>query len=367
MLYHISYRIDVAYFRYSAWVHILMNTDALIRALPKVEQHVHIVGSTKPKTLLWLAEEGGLEKPYKTLKEAHRFFRYSGFTHFIKIYSTVVDCITKENQFERITYEMLENDARCNVRYVEASFSTPDHTLKGLDYSLMLDAINRGVYRARCDFGIECNIRIDLVRNYGPKVGMEILDLIESKNDNIVSIDIGGSEERFPPKPYAAVYRRAKQMGLHLVAHAGEAAGPESILEAIKYLNVERIGHGVAASRDPKLMNYLEKRGITIEMCPVSNLRTRVVSSMKRHPIRTFMEKGLVVTVSTDDPSMFNTDMNNEYLQLHRHLNFTIPELFNLSLNAVDSSFLPEEKKVKMRESFVKEYERLMSAKSRAS
>jgi adenosine deaminase len=336
-----------------------MDVDGLIRALPKVEQHVHIVGSTKPETLLWLAEECKLEKPFKTLNDVRKFFQYGSFPHFIIIYSTVVDCITRENQFERITYEMLENDARRNVRYVEASFSAYDHICRGLDYGLMLNAINRGVYRARSDFGIECNLRIDLVRNYGPDVGMEVLDLIEQKSDNIVSIDIGGSEERFPPKPYALVYRRAKEMGLHLVAHAGEAAGPESIWEAVKYLNVEHVGHGVAASRDPDLMNYLLKHHVTIEMCPISNLRTRVVSSLKKHPIRTFLEKGLKVTVNTDDPSMFNTDMNNEYLQLHRCLDFTIPELFRLSLNAVDSSFLSEKRKIEMRESFIKEFKRL--------
>jgi len=336
-----------------------MNVKALIRALPKAEQHVHIVGSIRPETLLWFAEEGRLEKPFKTFKDVRRFFKFRNFPHFITTYIAVLDCITKEDQFERITYEMLENDARCNVRYVEASFSAFDHVKKGLDYGLMIDAINRGVYRAHCDFGIECNLRIDLVRNYGPDVGMKVLDLIEQKCSNIVSVDIGGSEEMFPPKPYAPVYHRAKEMGLHLVAHAGEAAGPESVWDAVKYLNVERIGHGVAASRDPELMNYLLKRGITIEMCLTSNLKTRVISSLKKHPIRTFLERGLSVTVSTDDPSMFNTDMNNEYLKLHQHLNFTIPELFQLSLNAIDSSFLPEKKKTSMHKSFLKEFERL--------
>jgi len=338
-----------------------MEAEELIRALPKVEQHVHIVGSIRPETLLWLVEEGGLDKPFKTVENVRRFFQYRDFPHFIFIYCTVVDCITNEAQFERITYEMLEDDARCNVKYVEASFSAPDHVLRGLDYSRMLNAINKGIRRARSDFGIECNLRIDLVRNYGPKLGMEVLDWIESKNDNIVSIDLGGSEERFPPKPFAPVYRRAKKMGLHLVAHAGEAAGAESIWDAIKKLGVERIGHGVAANTDLNLMNYLLKRGITIEACPISNVRTGVVPSLEAHPIRNFFEHSLRVTVNTDDPSMFGTDMDNEYLQLHRKLNFTIPELFKLSLNAVDSSFLPEEQRVKMRESFTEEYQRLLS------
>lgn len=332
----------------------------MIKKLPKVEQHVHIVGSTRPETWLWLAEEGDLDKPFKTPRDAQRFFRYKSFPQFIDVYCTVVDCITKESQFERITYEMLESDAQCNVQYVEASFSAPDHVLRGLDYGKMLDAINKGISRARMDLGIECNIRVDLVRNYGPEKGMEVLDWIEGKSDNIVSIDLGGSEERFPAKPYKSVYQRARNMGLHLVAHAGEAAGAESIWQAVNELGVERIGHGVTAIDEPKLLEYLKKRNITIETCPTSNLRTRVVRTLKNHPIKVFYDLGLRVTVNTDDPSMFGTDMNNEYLQLHRQLGFSISELFKLSLNAVNSSFLPEESKSKTRESFTKTYDRMI-------
>lgn len=337
-----------------------MDVEALIRALPKVEQHIHIVGSTRPETLLWILEEEGSKNPFETVKDVRRFFQYRDFPHFINVYMMVFRCITREDQFERITYEMLEDDARCNVRYVEASFSAPDHVKEGLDYELTLDAINRGVHHAHRDFGIQCNLRVDLVRNYGPNVGMQVLRWIENKSDNIVSIDIGGSEEKFPPKPFAPVYQEAKEMGLHLAAHAGEAAGPESIWDAINYLNVERIGHGVTARRDPKLIAYLRKRDIAVEMCPTSNLRTEVITSLQNHPIKTFFDKGIKVTANTDDPSMFNTDMNNEYLQLHRQLNFTVPELFELTLNALDSSFLPETQKLQMHESFMKEYLRLI-------
>lgn len=338
---------------------VLMNVEKLIKTLPKAEQHVHIVGSTRPETLLWLIEEGNIDMPFETVDDVRRFFQYRDFPHFISVYCTVVNCITNENQFERLTYEMLACDARCNVRYVEASFSAPDHVRRGLDYGRMLDAINRGVQRAHSDFGIECNLRIDVVRDYGADAGMQVLDWIESKDDNVISIDLGGSEERFPPKPFAPVYRRAREIGLHLVAHAGEAAGAQSVWDAVKHLGVERVGHGLAASTDPELMNYLVKRGIAIEACPISNMRTGVISSLESHPIRTFMQQGLRVSVNSDDPSMFDTDMNNEYLQLYRRLNFTIPELFKLSLNAIDSSFISEEKKMKMHESFIKEYQRL--------
>jgi len=337
-----------------------MGTLELIMALPKAEQHVHIVGSTRPETLLWLVEEGGLEVPFETVEEVKGFFRFTDFDHFISVYSTVVNCITEENQFERITYEMLEDDHRCNVRDVEASFSAPDHVLKGLDYAGMLDAINRGISRAKRDFGIDCRLRIDLVRNYGPETGMTVLDWIEAKGDNIVAVDIGGSENGYPPEPYEAVYRRAREMGLHLVAHAGEAAGPESVWGAIESLDVERIGHGVTARGDDELMNQLAARGVTVEMCPVSNVRTGAVPSVKAHPIREFMDRGIRVTVNSDDPSMFGTDMNNEYLQLHQQLGFTVEELFQLSLNAVDSAFISEDERKRLRTSFVDEYSRLV-------
>ena len=337
-----------------------MEVERLVRKLPKAEQHVHIVGSTRPETLLWLVDEGGLDKPFKTSTDVQNFFRYISFRHFIKVYSTVVDCITDENQFERITYEMLESDARCNVQYVEASFSALDHVVRGLDYGKMLNAINKGINRARMDFGIECNVRVDLVRNYGPEKGMKVLDWIESKSDNIISIDLGGSEERFPAKPYKSVYKRARKMGLHLVAHAGEAAGPDSIWQAVTELEVERIGHAVTAVHEPELMEHLKKRNIAIEACPTSNVRTQVVNTIKNHPIGIFHDLGLTVTLNTDDPSMFGTDMDNEYLQLHRQLGFSLHELFNLSLNAVNSSFLSEESKSKMRKSFMKTFDRTL-------
>ena len=206
-----------------------MDTLETIRALPKAEQHIHLVGSTQPKTLLWLAEEGGIEVPFETVEEVRGFFSYTDFDHFIRVYSTVVDCITREEQFERIAYEMIEAGHRCNVRDIEASFSAPDHVRMGLNYGRMLDAINRGLRKGERDFGVNCRLRIDLVRNYGPEYGMEVLDWIEEKGDNIVAVDIGGSEKGYPPEPYGLVYERAGEMGLRLVAHAGEAAGLGSV------------------------------------------------------------------------------------------------------------------------------------------
>ena len=336
-----------------------MSVEEAIKALPKLEQHVHIVGSIRPETFLWLVEDSGLDLPYETVEDLTDFYDYSDFPHFLEVYSAVNDSITRESHYERITYEMMESQAACNVRHVEALFSAWDHVRRGLDYGLMVDAINRGIRRAERDFGVTCTIRVDLVRNYGPDVGMKVLDLIEKKGDNVVAIDTGGSELGYPPKPYRECYRRAREMGLHLVAHQGEGAGVDYVWECVEHLEPERIGHCVAARQDLELMKLIVRKGIAIESCPVSNLRTGVVRSWAEHPIRRFIEQGIRVSVSSDDPPMFGTDMNNEYLQLHRKLGFTVEELFQISLNSIETSFQESEAKASMIRSFKAEYEKL--------
>ncbi len=339
-----------------------MDIEEKIRKLPKLEQHIHIVGSTKPETLLSIIDDNGVEMPFKNLDDVKKFFVYGDFNHFLTVYSTVNDCITEPKYYERITYEMLESEVACNVKHVEAIFSANDHVRRGLDYGEMLDAINKGISRAKRKWGITCSIRVDLVRNYGPDVAVKELGWIKKKGDNVVAIDLGGSENGFPPEPYEKIYRKARELGLHLVAHAGEDAGPESIWGAIKTLNVERIGHGVAAIRDPNLIKELRQRRITIEACPTSNLRIGAVKSIKEHPIRSFINSCIPVTLNSDDPPMFNTDINNEYLQLHKEQGFTLDELMRISIDAVETSFLPDKKKVELRVDFLEEYRNLKNA-----
>ncbi len=331
-----------------------MEIHEAIRRIPKAELHVHVIGAIRPSTLMSIIEQDGIETPYRNEDDIINLFRYRDFGHFIDVYKEVVDYIAHENYFERIAYEMLEDCASCNTRYVEFSFSSRDHVERGLDFRDMVRHLNKGIERAARDFSIESNIRIDLVRNSGPEAAMETLDSIRDHPDNIVGIDLGGSEHKVPPKPFAKVYTKAKEMGLHLVAHAGEAAGPESIWDAITHLGVERIGHGVTAIGDPKLLDYLKEHNIAIEACPVSNVRTGVVESLAKHPIREFYERGLLVSVNSDDPSFFHTDMNNEFIQLNEHLGFSFGDLFWLTMNAVESSFLDIEGKKKLR-SFIRD------------
>jgi len=337
-----------------------MDTLEAIRALPKVELHVHVLGSIRPSTLLDIITEDDIKVPYKTEKDIINRFQYTDFANFISVYMEIIKYITDGRHFERIAYEMLESCASCNTEYVELSFSPMDHIKQGIDFVSIVNAINRGLKRAHEEFGILTNIRVDLVRDSTIEQAMNILDSIKAHPHNIVSIDIGGNESAHSPKPFAPVFKRAREMGLHLVAHAGEAAGPESIWDAIRYLNIERIGHGVTAQEDSNLMEYLNRERIAIEMCPVSNLRTGVISSMKNHPIRDFFDKGLFVNVNSDDPSLFHTDLNNEYIQLHEHLGFTLPELFQISLNGVDAAFVNQRRKSQLRTRFIRKYDSIL-------
>jgi len=336
-----------------------LNIQEIIEALPKAELHIHLLGAVRPTTLVEIVKAERIDTPYDSQEEMKRLFRYQDFGHFIEVYNHLIGLIQHEEHFERLTYEVLGDCAHQNVRYVELSFSSMDHVQQGLDFDDMLDAINRGIDRANRDYGILADIRIDLVRNFGSDNAMQTLDAVERKPDNIVSVDIGGSEHKFPPQPFEAVYERAKQMGLHLVAHAGEAAGPKSIWDAIKYLDVERVGHAVSAIDDPDLMKFMKERNIAIEACPVSNVRTRVVQSMKEHPIREFYDYGLLVTVNSDDPTLFQTNLNNECKELHRELDFQIDDLFQLSLNAIKASFLSKSKKEVLRKDFMQIYRNL--------
>ncbi|MFW9846881.1 MAG: adenosine deaminase [Candidatus Thorarchaeota archaeon] len=337
-----------------------MSPSNMIAALPKVELHIHVVGSIRPRTLIDFIQEGEFETPYKSASDIDQLFQFQSFSHFISVYSEVVECITREHQFERLTFEMLEDLATSSVHYAEISFSAPDHMRRGLEFNKMLDAIGKGIRRAGREYKINADIRIDLVRNYGPESAMEVLDCIRERADEITSVDIGGSEYEFPPKPFAVVYEEARNLGLHLVAHAGEAAGPESVWDAIRYLKVERIGHGTSAIQDSHLMDRMKELGIAIEACPVSNVKTGVVRSLSEHPVGDFYRRGLLVSVNSDDPAFFDTDITNEYQQLHDVLGFSVGDLMNLTMNAVNSSFLGERRKERLLETVRKENQRAL-------
>ncbi len=333
---------------------------SIINELPKVEHHIHLEGSIRPATLLWVAENSGFDNRWNSVEEVREFFEFKDFPHFLNVFGTCIGYLTKESMYERIAYETLEDQASQNVLHSEIIFSATSRVKRaGLDFGLIMAAYNKGIRRAEKNFGITCSTRIDLIRDYGPEYSLEELGWIEEHPDGIVGIELGGGEHDYPPAQFKEAYDKAREMGLRLVAHAGEAAGPESMIDAVNILGVERIGHGFTAKDSVEAIELLKRKGVTVETCPVSNVRTGVCKDIKDHPVRQYFDSGVSISVNSDDPTMFWTDMNNEYMTLHEVHGFTIPELYEISVNSLKTSFLPEEKKQEHLEDFQKRYEKL--------
>lgn len=334
----------------------------IINQLPKVEQHIHLLGSVRPETLLWVADNSGLDSMWDSLSAVQEFFQYKDFMNFLNVFSTCITYVTKESMFERLVYETLEDQASQNVLHTELIFAAPQRVRRAnMDFGLMMKHLNKGILKAKKNFGVTCSTRIDLIRDYGSEYCLGFLDLIEEYPEGIVGIELGGYETDFPAAMFKKPYNRAKQLGLRLVAHAGEAAGPESVIDAVNILGVERIGHGMNAKHSTDAIELLKKKQITVETCPISNVKTGVCEDIKNHPVRDFYDAGISISVNSDDPTMFGTDMNNEYMNLHEVHGFTVQELYEISLNSLKTSFLPEEKKQKHAKDFQTRFEKIIS------
>lgn len=316
---------------------------AWFERIPKVELHVHLEGAI-PLAVVWeLIGKYGGDPDVPDLDALRARYRYRDFPHFIRTWLWQAGYIREYEDFTLIAEAVARELARQNIRYVEAFFSPPDFHRHGLETGRIAEAVRAGLDRVR---ETEVALVADLVRNYGPDKGDRTLsELAETRGFGVIGIGIGGSEEAFPPEPFAPVYERARSFGFRTSAHAGEVAGPPSIWGAIRALRVDRIGHGTRAHEDPALLDHLATHGPPVELCPVSNVRTGAVASLEVHPVRRYFERGLLVTVNTDDPAMFGTTLAGELALLVERLGFAPEDVRTLQRNAIRASWLSEERK----------------------
>ncbi len=333
---------------------------AFIANMPKAEIHLHLEGAIPIETLYGFARRAGARSGIGSIEDLKAKMAYRDFSHFIEVWTWKNTFIQGYADFETIAYEVLRSLSREHIRYVEAHYSPGDYYMQGLKTDGITESVLAGAARARSDFGIRCGLIIDLVRDHGPDVGMvRLKEATPYLGKGVVAVGLGGSEAEHPPAAYAGVYRAARDRGFHLTAHAGEVAGPESIRDAVIELGAERIGHGVRASEDPEVVALLRAREIPLEMCVISNVRTGVIRSVAEHPVRRYFDDGLVVTVNSDDPVMFDTTLTTEYLALAGELGFSREEIEEVALNGVRSSFLPGEDRARMLDEFETEMARL--------
>ena len=319
-----------------------------LRLLPKVEIHLHIEGAI-PLPALWELVSKYGSADVGSIEALEERFRYRDFPHFLSTWMWKNGFIREYEDFTFIAAAVARDLADQNVLYAEAFHSPGDFAvLHGLEVARVTEAVRRGLDQERDR--IEIRLIADLTRDFGPERGRAWLrEIAGAKELRIVGIGIGGSEHDFPPEPYREVYQEARSLGLRTTAHAGEAGGPESIWGALGALEVDRIGHGTRAIEDPVLVEHLREKRVPIEMCPISNLRTGVVSDISRHPIRVFFDRGLLVSVNTDDPRMFGTSLESEYLSLAEHQGFRLDEIRRLVENAIDSTWAGEPIRARLR------------------
>jgi adenosine deaminase len=315
--------------------------------LPKIELHLHLEGSI-PYVALWqLVGKYGGDSEVPHIEALHDKFHFIDFPHFIDTWIWKNQFLREYEDFTFIAEAVARDLADQNIRYVEAFYSPPDFTTRfDLTTQKLTEAIRTGLDKVP---EIEVYLVADLVRDFGPESGASTLaEVHEVKSLGVIGIGIGGSEYDFPPDPYEDIYQRARELGFHTNAHAGEVAGAESVWGAVRTLKAERIGHGTHADGDPALLDYLAEQQIPIEMCPLSNVCTGSVGAIEEHPVRRYFERGLLVTINTDDPKMFNNTLVDEYLALEKTFGFSRSEIQTLTLNAIRASWQSEENKDQM-------------------
>jgi adenosine deaminase len=318
--------------------------------VPKVELHLHLEGAI-PHDALWeLVRKYGGDPATPNLTALRQRFQFRDFAHFIETWVWKNQFLREYEDFTFVAEAVARDLARQNIRYAEMFYSPSDFFRHGLKTQRLAEAIRSGLALVP---DIKIAMVCDLVRDRGPENGLRVLmETSEVMDLDVVGITIGGSEQDYPPQPFAEVYELARKLGFHTSAHAGEAAGPESIWASIEELKVERIGHGTRAAEDERLLDYLAETRIPLEVCPLSNVRTGVVRSVDKHPVKDFFDRGLAVTISTDDPGMFGNSLAQEYEVLVDRLNFSREQIRSLIVEGIQASWLSHDEKQRMVEEF---------------
>jgi len=337
--------------------------DRLIAALPKAELHLHLEGAIEPATAVELAARHGVRL---TLEEVGARYSYVDFLGFLEAFKWVTSFLRDPADYALITTRHAERLLQQNVRYAEVTLSIGVMLLHKQDAEANFAAIHEaaGPFERR---GLKLRWVFDAARQFGHEQALEVARLAARlKSENVVAFGMGGDELACPAEAFRAAYDHAAGAGLHRLMHAGEIGGPKEIRDAVELLGAERIGHGIAVMHDRALAETLARAGVSLEVCPTSNLRTgalarqlgRAEASVEDHPVRSFLEHGPPFTLSTDDPAMFQTTLDGEYSALVR-LGFTPQQCAEISRRAVAFSFLPAPEKQALLAAFDSEFRRL--------
>ncbi|GEP38913.1 aminodeoxyfutalosine deaminase [Nocardioides psychrotolerans] len=327
-----------------------MSLNDFIAGLPKAELHVHHVGSASPRIVSELAARHPGRVP-SDIDELRSFYEFRDFSHFVEVYLAVVDLIRTPEDLRYLTYEIAREMAQGqSLRYAELTCTPYTSVAAGIPIEAYSEVLEDARHAAERDFGLVLRWIYDIPGESGLPAAEDTLRYaLDHRVEGLVGFGLGGPEIGVPRPQFQPHFDAARAAGLRSVPHAGETTGPETIWDAIRLLGAERIGHGTSAAADPALLAHLAEHRIPLEVCPSSNIATRAVATLAEHPLKAFVDAGVVVTINSDDPPMFATDLNREYAIAADLLGLDEHGVADLARTAIDVSFAPDEVKAAVR------------------
>src|SRR5208283_4184719 len=316
-----------------------------IEGLPKAELHLHIEGTIEPETLFRLAARNGVKLPYDSVDALRAAYDFSNLQDFLDLYYQGMAVLQKQEDFYDVTWAYLEKARAQSVLHAEIFFDPQGHTSRGVAFETALEGIWCALEDGREQLGVGSRLIPCFLRDRDADEAMATLEDVLRHRDRIVAVGLDSAERDNPPRKFREVFERARSEGLLTVAHAGEEGPADYVREALDLLHVARVDHGNHAFDDPALMERLARERMPLTMCPLSNLRLRVVDDLRRHPLRLMLEKGLLVTVNSDDPAYFGGYINENYRAVQQALGLSNDALAELARNSLHAAFLSEEEK----------------------
>ena len=320
---------------------------AFIAALPKAELHLHIEGSLEPELMFELAQRNHVAIPFGSVEEVRAAYAFSNLQDFLDIYYQGMGVLHTEQDFTDLTAAYCERANADNVRHIEIFFDPQGHTARGVAFGTVVTGITRALDDAAASYGMTSRLILCFLRHLSEAEAEATLDAALPWLHRIDGVGLDSSEVGHPPSKFERVFARARAIGLRIVAHAGEEGPPEYVHEALDLLKVDRIDHGNRSLEDPALVGRLTAEGMTLTVCPLSNLKLCVVGDIADHPLRTMLDAGLKVTVNSDDPSYFGGYVNANYQAVADALDLSKDELLTLARNSFTGSFLDDADKAK--------------------
>jgi adenosine deaminase len=335
-----------------------------LQSMPKLDLHRHLEGSLRLETLTSIALEHGVDLPSYDLEKLRPYVQITedyqpDFCRFLDKFKLLRRFYKTEQAIERIAYEAVADAASDNLKYLELRFNPVAlASEKGFRYSDVMDWVWEAASHAQADHDIVVRLIVSLTRQE-PDSAQEVAEAaMQHRDRGVVALDLSGDEVNYPLQPFIPLFQRARDAGLGVIVHAGEAGGPENVREAIEMLNPDRIGHGVRCIQNPDVARLVRDRGIALEICPTSNYQTGVMRLMKNHPLPDLYHLGIKVTINTDDPSISDTTLSDEYLLVIAGMGMLMTDLKTMIMTAVSVTFLPPNDKAALEARFRAELDR---------